>query len=134
MKIPIFVLLVLQIVMLMNVSHADEAMDGVAEPSCTLDLLGDFLLQKDSTGQLKLSGCQKEGPVDFQLPVIKVSISGAVSDELVIVSQGEYKKSSEYSFIISDVVNSRMELDVGLAKSGDTVYENNVAFFELDYM
>ncbi|WP_240044194.1 hypothetical protein, partial [Aeromonas salmonicida] len=77
--------------------------------------------------------CQIEGRVDTSLPFISMSVHGVVNDELGIVSDGKYHKVSGEYFIVSDIVNRDMELDLRV-NNGVLFYPSNTALFELNYM
>jgi hypothetical protein len=133
MKISMLVPVVLQVVMMAGPACANEQTDGLAESGCTLDELHSISLQQARHGTLKFSGCQTGGSVRGALSLISMSVHGAISDDLGIVSNGQYHKVSGARFIVSDIVNGDMEFNVSLNGS-QIVYPNNMALFELSYM
>ncbi|HEA3088527.1 TPA: hypothetical protein RVR74_000808 [Aeromonas salmonicida] len=124
---------VLQVVMMAMPAYANEVTDGLAESGCTLDEQRKTPQQQANHRVLKVSGCQIEGRVDTSLPFISMSVHGVVNDELGIVSDGKYHKVSGEYFIVSDIVNRDMELDLRV-NNGVLFYPNNTALFELNYM
>jgi hypothetical protein len=133
MKISMMVPVVLQVVMMAGPAGANELTDGLAESGCSLDELHSIPLQQERHGTLKFSGCQIGGPVRESLSLISMSVHGAMIDDMGIISNGQYYKVSGERFIVSDVVNGDMELDVSLNGS-KLFYSDNTALFELSYM
>ncbi|GKQ98068.1 hypothetical protein KAM461_23180 [Aeromonas hydrophila] len=126
--------MVLQLVMMAAGSvFANESMDGLAESGCTLEVLRSIPLQARQPGTLKISGCQAEGATEASLPFISMSVRGAMSDELGILNNGQYHKVSGERFIVSDIVNSDLEFNLGLTSS-QLFFPDSTTLFELNYM
>ncbi len=62
-----------------------------------------------------------------------MSVRGAMSDELGILNNGQYHKVSGERFIVSDIVNSDLEFNLGLTSS-QLFFSDNTTLFELNYM
>lgn len=113
--------------------YANDVIDGLAEPACTLDVLHSVALQPAQPGIMKLSGCLRSGPARGALPLVSLSIYGAISDELGILSSGQYRHVSGENFMVSDIVNPNLEFELEFNGSKDD-HANNTALFELKYM
>nr|WP_279496956.1 hypothetical protein [Aeromonas veronii] len=133
MKTSMMAAMVLQLVMMAGAVHANELTDGLAESGCTLKVLRSIPLQAQQPGTLKISGCQVDGATVASLPFISMSVRGAMSDKLGILNNGQYHKVSGERFLVSDIVNSDLEFNLGLISS-QLFLPDSTTLLELNYM
>lgn len=113
--------------------HAAEIRDGVSESACTLDIFQNISLPLPADGSLKISGCRATKLADFSLPVISMLVRGSMSGDLGIVLHGQVQKAAGTRFIISNIVDSDMKVNLRLQGS-QPFHQESMVLFALDYM